>query len=199
MKQHVWQVFGAAALLLTGIGLAQAGVQRREQVYWVGTGAWQLRTFGGEVCLVKSHWFRNDRLPKSESFPWFISTPTIKDAKGRFLASDPDGRSPSVHLVDKKGANARWAFLIGSHLSPGRATDEGRSNSHFKKGPSGFTFRVKQAEGPFAGWYLAAGEPVTKKDTDGKEIKVRPLKLVKDVREATVFTYIETNYYVGHI
>lgn len=198
MRHRAWQGIGVMALFLLGTGLSRAGVQGRQDVFWVGTEKWQLRTIDGEACLVESQWFRNDRLPKTEAFPWYISTPTITDAKGRFLASDPEGRRPTVQLVERKGANTRWVFLIDTRLRPGRAKDEGLSNNHLDKGPSGYTFRVKLAEGPFAGWYLAAGEPVTKKNRAGKEVEVRPLKLVKDVREATDFTYIVTNYYVDH-
>lgn len=195
MKQRAWQGSGAIVLLFLGSQPVQAGIQVRDRICWVGTGDWQLREVGGEICLVPCRWNRNDRFPSDREFPWQISTPTIKDPNGHLLASDPAGRKPSVHLVDKKGTNTRWVFLIDLRLSPGRAKGE---EPGMKAGPSGFTFRVKQAEGPFEGWYLAAGEADTRTDGDGKEITVRPVKLVKDVREATTFTYIETNYFVDH-
>jgi hypothetical protein len=69
-----------------------------------------------------------------------------------------------------------------------------------KEGPSGFRFRVLVAEGLFKGWYLAAEETASepKEEGKGKGPAVRRLKLVRERRDATVFTYIEENYFVDH-
>jgi hypothetical protein len=199
MRQRVaWQLAGVAVVLLSGAGVSRAAVQGQEWVYWLGTGDWQLCEKEGGVCLVESHWDRSDGPPRNQRGRWYVSAPTIKAESGKFLASDPAGRTPSVSLVSEKGAHTRWVFVFVARLAPGRA--EGQSKGvNLKDGPSGFTFRVKAAEGPFQNWYLAAEEPTTEPDKGkGGEAVARPLKLVPDVKKATVFTYIEENYYVDH-
>jgi hypothetical protein len=195
MKRHTaWRLVVLAAVFLAGAGIAGAAVQGRDRVYWLGTGDWQLCEKGGEVSLVESRWDRSDRLPKDRRHEWSVSAPTIKSESGKFLGSDPDGRNPTVHLVGEKGGNTRWVFEFVTTLSPGRSREETR----MKEGPSGFTFRVKLAEGPFKDWYLAAEAPPAQKDRKGKDPATRRLKLVRDVKAATVFTYIEENYFVDH-
>jgi hypothetical protein len=194
MKQRVaWQLVGVAAVLLAGSGASRAAVQVKDRVYWLGISDWQLCPTAGGVYLVASQWHQSDRYRGDKSRQWYVSAPTIKAANGKFLASDPAGRNPTVHLVTKKGANTRWVFELQTRFSPGPAKEEFRST--LKEGPSGFTFRVKVAEGPFKGWYLAAGKPTKRK---GEKTAVRPLKLVRGVKNATVFSYIEANYFVEH-
>jgi hypothetical protein len=199
MRQRVaWQLAGVAVVFLSAAGTSLAAVQGRDRVCWLGTGDWQLCEKDGGVCLVESHWDRSDSLPQNQWYPWYVSAPTIKAASGKFLASDPAGRDPSVSLAGEKGANTRWVFEFVSQLRPGRAKGQSKGDS-FQEGPSGFTFRVKAAEGPFQDWYLAAeegGSGPEKRKGDGPVS--RPLKLVPDVKKATAFTYIEENYYVGH-
>ena len=136
---------------------------------------------------MESHWDRSDRYTGKGSCRWYVSAPTIKAETGKFLASDPTGGTPSVSLVGEKGAHTRWVFEFVRQLQPGSAKEE----RNLREGASGFTFRVKAAEGPFKDWYLAAEEPA-------RETALRLLKLVPDVKRATVFTYIEENYYVDH-
>ncbi len=192
MKQRtVWQLTALAAVLLGLAGTARAAVQGRSGVYWLGSGDWQLRELDGEACLVPSRLPRSGWPPPEKTgHEWTVSTPTIKSKSGKFLACDPEGRSPSVQLVKEKGANTRWTFDILSNLNPGASREE---RGRFKEGFNGFRFRVQMAEGPFKGWYLACEEP-----QEGKETAPRRLKLVRDGRDATVFTYIETNYFVDH-
>jgi hypothetical protein len=204
MNQRLaWRLAGLAAVCLSGAGICRASVQARDTVCWLGTGDWQLREKAGEVLLAKCRWDRSARLPKDKRHLWYVSAPTIRAESGRFLASDPEGRSPTVRLVDDQGAHTRWVFEFVSHLRPGPAKDA----KGLKEGPAGFTFRVKAAEGPFKGWYLAAEDPPAaknagkgqdagRKEGEGRESSWRRLRLVRDVREATVFTYIEVNYFV---
>jgi hypothetical protein len=126
-----------------------------------------------------------------------VSTPTIKASSGKFLAGDPAGRNPTVHLVaNPRGGSARWVFEFVSRLAPGSSREE---RGRFREGPAGFTFRVKMAAGPFKDWYLAAGDPAPgPKTAQGEKTVRRPLKLVKSVKDATVFSYIEENYFVDH-
>jgi hypothetical protein len=200
MKQRVaWQRAGLAAVLLLAAGVATAGDQAREGVYWLGTGDWQLCERDGEAVLRVSGWRKGKSgwLPADSRDEWYVSAPTIKSNSGKFLGSDPDGRTPSVQLVKDKGANTRWVFDIVADISPGPAAGERRG---MKAGPSGFRFRVKMDEGPFKGWYLAAEETVTepKEGGKGKGPATRRLKLVRAAKDATVFTYIEENYFVDH-
>jgi hypothetical protein len=194
MRQRAtWQLVGIAGLFLLVPALSRAAVQGKDGVYWLGTGDWQLRENAGEVHLVQCPLPRDERLAKESRCKWIVSVPTIKAAEsGNFLASDPDGRNPTVHLVGDKGANTKWVFEIVDRLSPGYSKEE----RHLKEGPEGFTFRVKLADGPFKDWYLAVEGP---EEGKAKSPLVRRLKLVRGVKEATVLKYVEVNYFVNHL
>jgi hypothetical protein len=196
-RQRAWQFVGLTAIFLSAAGVGRAAVQGREGVYWLGTGKWQLCPDGDSVYLVESHWDRSDWYRGDKSLRWVVSTPTIKASSGKFLAGDPAGRNPTVHLVaTPRRASARWVFEFVSRLEPGPSKEE---RGRFREGPSGFTFRVKKAAGPFKDWYLAAGEPAPGPNTaKGEKTVRRPLKLVRSVKDATVFSYIEDNYFVDH-
>ncbi len=195
MRQRLaCQLVGLVALLLPAAATSWAAVQGRDRVYWLGTEDWQLCEKAGGACLVKGRRPKEDSLPRDDSRRWHVSAPIIQAESGLFLAGDPAGRDPSVCLVRRKGANTRWTFEFVLRLDPGYSKAERR----LQEGPSGFTFRLKAAEGPFRNWYLAAGEATADAGRRTGEAAVRPLKLVRDVKEATVFTYIEENYYVDH-
>jgi hypothetical protein len=198
MKRVTWQRASLAAVLLLAAGVATAGDQAREGVYWLGTGDWQLCERDREAVLRASGWRKGKSgwVPADSRDEWYVSAPTIKSKSDKFLGSDPDGRTPSVQLVKDKGANTRWVFDIVANISPGH----GNEGVQYKVGPSGFRFRVKMDEGPFKGWYLAAEETATepKEEGKGKGPATRRLKLVRAARDATVFTYIEENYFVKH-
>ncbi len=202
MKQRVMGPFGLIVVLLTAVGTSRAGVQERVTVCWLGTGNWQLLEKEGKVHLVECGWqglaarIENRRLAVAEydHRKWHVSAPTIKSQSGQFLGSDPEGRIPSVGLVKDKGANTRWAFDIVDHIHPGEANGE---DSRMKAGPSGFRFRVKMDDGRFKNWYLAVQE-VGAEQQEREGAVTRGLKLVRDVKEATIFTYIDENYYVDH-
>jgi hypothetical protein len=97
------------------------------------------------VCLVECRWDRTNKLPKEKRYKWYVSAPTIKSQSGKYLAGDLEGRDPTVHLVDEKGADTRWAFEFVSTFHPQFSTEKGVQ----KEGSSGFAFRVKLAEGRF--------------------------------------------------
>jgi len=195
MRRVAWQLVGLAGVLLLVVGISQAAVQGTDAVCWLGTGGWQLRQKEGEVYLVECPLPREDRLPKEKRHRWFVSAPTIKAESGKFLAYDPKGRDPSVYLTSDQGDHTRWAFEIVSHLRPQAAKQE----PHLKEGAKGFTFRVLAARGPYKNWYLAAEEPpAERKDRKDKEPVKRRLKLVRGEKNATVFEYVEDNYFVDH-
>jgi hypothetical protein len=204
MKQRAMWPFGLVVVLLAAVGTSRAGVQERVTVCWLGTGNWQLLEKEGNVYLVECGWQwlaarledKRSALAVDEHRKWHVSAPTIKSQSGKFLGSDPEGHTPSVGLVKDKGANTRWAFDIVDHIHPGDAKGEDR---RMKAGPSGFRFRVKMDAGRFKNWYLAVEEPrAERQEREGEGGITRRLKLVRDVKQATVFTYIDENYYVDH-
>jgi hypothetical protein len=191
MKRRVLWQFGLTVIVLTGVGTSYAGIQLRSTVCWLGTGNWQLREKEGDVRLVACSWQKSAALPEDKRHQWEVSAPTIKSQSGKFLGSDPKGRSLSVYLVKDKGVNTRWAFDIVAEVRPRTLS----VMEKFKEGPSGFRFRVKMAEGSFKNWYLAA-EEVAAEPQQGQAAATRSLRLVRDAKNATVFTYIEENYSV---
>jgi hypothetical protein len=206
MKQRVaLQLISLAAVLLPGAGLSWAAIQGRVTVCWLGAGGWQLREKAGEVYLALCPWDKSYTLPSEKRYRWHVSAPTIRAESGKSLASDPSGRTPLVRLVSGKGANARWVFEVVCCLQP----EQGEGKKVLKEGLSGFTFRVRAAEGPFKGWYLAAeelaagqkgrkGQVVDQKEHKGQQPGLKRLRLVREVKGATVFTYIDVNYVVYH-
>jgi hypothetical protein len=52
-KRGTWRL-GAVAVLLLAAAAAEAGVQGRYTVGWLGLGAWQLREGAGQAYLVRS-------------------------------------------------------------------------------------------------------------------------------------------------
>jgi len=191
MQQTRWRLIGAAAALLAGAAVANAAVQGRERVYWLGIENWELREHEGGVYLVESRWDKADGPPLNKPPRWHVSAPTIKSESGKFLASDPKGPDLAVRLAADKGAHAEWTFEFITQLRP-MSSREGKG---MKEGGKGFTFRARMAGGPFRGWYLAAGENAT---GQGEVPARRRLRLVPNVKDATAFTYLEEHYWVDH-
>lgn len=190
-------------------GVVLAGYQVKRQVGKICVGDCQLETRDGRLGLARC-----------DSGRWSASAPTIMDAKGRYIAIDPEGKSPTIHLVKEKGSHGNWAFEFTHKLEPGKAgSNEGKSNAHLLVGKSGFGFKMKVADdGPFKNWYIGLDPmmPDTKVNSasvdDPKsalspsEVKSnlenaptwRALKLVQDPKAAVKFEYIDTEYEVGH-
>jgi hypothetical protein len=198
MKHVTGRLVGLAAALLLAVGVSQAGFQGRDAVCWLGTGGWQLREDKEGAYLVECRWDRTDLLPREKRHRWYVSAPTIKAESGKLLGYDPKGRDPSVRLVSDKGASStRWLFEIVSRLRP--EPSKARWEEGLKKGGDGFTFRVMAAEGPYRHWYLAAeGPAAARKEGKAKGTARRRLKLVRGQKQATVFEYVQENYFVGH-
>ena len=184
-------VVGLVFLLssIIGVGMTMAGFQAKKQIGKLSLDGWQLQSHDGQLGLAKI-----------DSGQWLASAPTITDTKGLFIAGDPDGKTPTVHLIKEKGPHVNWAFEFSESWKPHKAgRAEGRSNSHLLVGDSGFRFKMKVAEGPFKNWYVAvdALPPETKSDP-AKVPTWRPLKLVQDPKSAAEFEYLEAHYEVGH-
>src|SRR5262245_53565786 len=110
MKRLSWQLTGLAAVFLCATAVSVAAIQGETTVCQLSMGDWQLCEKDGRVCLAKGK--------RGSSSKWSVSAPTIKDADGKFLAADPAGRSPTVHLVKQAGPHTRWTFEITSHIIP---------------------------------------------------------------------------------
>jgi hypothetical protein len=177
-----WRLAAVAAALLLTAGAAEASVQARTVVGWLGAGDWQLREHDDEVYLAEAAYEEGDVMPHTS---WTVSNPTIETSRGHLLAYDAKGRDPKARLVKEagKGDSTRWAFEEVSSISP----KPRRSNCTIQEGPSGMTFRVRAKEGPYKGWYLAAKE--------GKGGN-KALVLVRAKKGATVFKYIEKHSHV---
>ena len=176
--------------LTVGVGMTVAGYQVKRQIGGLSLDGWQLKARDGQLGLAK----------KTDASRWLASAPTITDTKGLFISGDPDGKTPTVHLVKDQGPHANWAFEFSEKLQPEKAgLNEGRSNAHFLVGKSGFRFKMKLAEGPFKNWYVAIDELPPEATGDPARVPDwRPLKLVSDPKSAAVFDYCEAEYEVGH-
>jgi hypothetical protein len=174
---------------IIGAGMTMAGFQVKKYIGKLSVDGWQLKAQEGQLGLAKV-----------DSGRWMASAPAITDKKGLFIAGDPDGKTPTVHLVKENGPHAKWAFEISETWKPNKAgREEGKSNAHILVGESGFRFKMKVAEGPFKNWFVGvdALPPETKSDP----VKVpawRPLKLVQNPKLAAEFEYHEDHYEVGH-
>jgi hypothetical protein len=190
-------------------GVVLAGFQVKRQIGRLRVGDCQLETREGRLGLAKC-----------DSGKWSASAPTIMDANGRYIAIDPEGKSPTIHLVKEKGSHANWAFEFTHKVEPGKAgRNEGLSNAHLLVGKSGFSFKMKVAnEGPFKNWYVgldplmpdtkvnsasvddpkSALSPSEVKSNLAKTPEWRALILVQDPKAAINFEYIDTEYEVGH-
>jgi hypothetical protein len=186
-----WQVAGLAVVLLGAAGICRAD-QWKDSLHWLGVGSWQMYEKDGEAFLSPEQ-RKSGKLTNDKAQMWRANAPTIKSASGKFLASDPDGHNPSVQLVSEQGPHAEWVFEVVSTLRPTPADKVKPTRADTVLGPSGFTFRAKIAEGPFKDWYLHAEQPAG----DHKPPR-RPLKLVRDVQKATVFTFIEELHYINN-
>jgi hypothetical protein len=178
-----------AMSLILGARMTMAGFQARKQIGRLSLDGWQLKVRDGQLGLART-----------DSGKWLASAPTITDAKGLFISGDPDGKSPTVHLVKEKGPSVKWTFEFSERWQPKKAgLKEGRSNAHLLVGKSGFRFKMKLTEGPFKDWYVAVDELPAEADRDpAKTPDWRPLKLVPDPKRAAEFDYDEADYEVGH-
>jgi hypothetical protein len=183
MRRAVWQSALLASVFL-GVGGALASVQVRKTVCSLGLGEWSLCAKDGHVCLVK---VARDKAPR-----WHVTAPTIKDEKGRFLACDPAGKPPTLHLVNDRTPHTQWAFEITARIGP-EEVEAGKGVS-MKRGDAGFRFKLRMEQGPFKGWYLAAGDVPEGQEKRGGREPTRPLQLVRDARDAAEFTYVRERF-----
>lgn len=172
------------------VGAAWAGFQAKAQIGKLSLNGWQLQAKDGQLGLAQI-----------DSGKWYASAPTITNESGLFISADPAGKTPGLHLVKGKGPHVQWAFEFTERWKPGEATREevGISNAGLLVGDSGFSFKMKLAEGPFKDWYVAVDPlPPEAKDDPAKVPAWRPLKLVQDPQAAAEFDYRDTHYEVGH-
>jgi hypothetical protein len=125
---------------------------------------------------------------------WKVSAPTVRTWRGEFLSADPEEKSPSVLLVAEKQGYAEWSFEIVEELRPKRYNRDG-----LVEGEGGVRFRLQATIGKYKGWYVAL-EPQAEstESTDKKTLQVRSLRLVPNQKDASILTFVETKYEVGH-
>jgi hypothetical protein len=175
--------------LTVAIGMTMAGHQAKKHIGALSCEGLQLNARDGQLGL-----------SKTDSGIWFVSAPTITDAKWLYLCGDPEGKAPTVHLAKDRGSYGNWAFEFSEKWQPEKAgIKEGRSNADFLVGKSGFRFKMKLADGPFKNWYVGVDPLPADAKRDPKKVPAwRPLKLVQDPKSAAVFDYHEEQYDVGH-
>jgi hypothetical protein len=180
---------GCLVYLTIGVGLTSAGFQVKKHIGALRCEGLQLKSQDAQLGLAKTG-----------SGIWFVSAPTITDAKGLFLCGDPEGKSPTVHLARERGSYGSWAFEFSEKWQSEKAgPQEGKSNANFLVGKSGFRFKMKLADGPFKNWYIGLDPLPEEAQGDPKIVSAwRPLKLVQDSKSAAVFDYHEEQYEVGH-
>jgi hypothetical protein len=106
---------------------------------------------------------------------WEISSPTLCSSSG-YLAYDASGKSPKVTFRREKGPGTEWFFFEVLHFK--RQVSMGRSEFwYISEEQTGYTMKIRAAEGPFKGWYLAR--------VDGA------LVLVKNHRDAATLRMLE--------
>ncbi len=167
-------------LLLSVAAALQAGYQFKRKINRISYGKWNLTYESGVAGMSQQ--------PGAWRV-WSVSAPTIQIPEGQFLSGDPAGKAPSVVMVDKKSEYTDWAFEFLAEYKP-----EGVDT---KRGLSGCEFRMMLANGPFKDWYVGLSELTEEQLKDPSKIRLRPLILVKEKSQATVFTYIDTQYWTG--
>jgi hypothetical protein len=141
---HPRFVLRAATLamsLFAIVGIVHAGIRVKEAVCKLGIQTWQICERQGEICMADSKY---DSGPFTK---WYLSAPTIKDDKGRFLGCDPAGKEPRLALSHVGGPHCKWAFEIDSQVK--------QPNSRFRDqraapGPVGYTLKLKMGQPPTA-------------------------------------------------
>ncbi len=176
----------AFALAMIACGIALAGYQIKEKVCKLTCEGWQLQEKDGLLGLAQI-----------DSGKWFASAPTITDSKNRYISGDPEGKSPTLHLVEKKNPHINWAFDFSKQWKP--VLGEMSGGSRYLQGNSGFRFKMKLSEGPFKDWYVAV-DPISpeEKSYPTKVATWRPLKLMQDAKDAAELEYVDTFYDEGH-
>ncbi len=178
----------AVLTLLIGCAIssiATATIQSKVKIGKLSCKGWQLSEKDGQLGLAQV-----------ESGKWYVSAPILIDSKGRFVSGDPDGKSPTLHLVKEKNAHINWSFEFSKEWEP--RVNNSIENSGLRTGTSGFNFRMILADGPFKGMYVAVDPiPPEAKNDPTKVPFWRPLKLSSDAKDAVDFEYQDTKYEEG--
>jgi len=85
---------------------------------------------------------------------WEISYPTLRSPSGLYLAYDASGKSPKVTFRREKGPGTEWSYAELKHFK--RYEGMGTEDYYYvSEEQTGYTMKIRAAEGPFKGWYLA--------------------------------------------
>jgi hypothetical protein len=106
---------------------------------------------------------------------WEISSPTLCSRSG-YLAYDTSGKSPKVTFRQNKTPGTEWLFLEVEPFHRSEPMGQ-RGGYYVSEEQTGYTMKIRAAEGSFKGWYLAR--------VDGS------LVLVKNRRDAATLRLLE--------
>ena len=118
-----------------------------------------------------------DGRPYGGGRSWAVDLPTLRAPSG-YLAYDASGKSPKVTFRGEKGPGTSWRFVGVKYFTryePVRAS--------VSEEQTGYTMKVRAAEGPFKGWYLArvGGSLVLVKDP-GKAATLEMLETTVEIK-----------------
>jgi hypothetical protein len=83
---------------------------------------------------------------------WTISSPTLCSKSG-YLSYDVTGKSPKVTFQKTQGPHSTWTF-VEKRLYQEEFLDQGSKRGTDRE-VTGYSLKLRAAEGPYAGWYLA--------------------------------------------
>ena len=186
-------------LAVVVVGCLTGAIQGRRFVGALQTSdGWSLAERAGRVVLVAGVGSQSPKTPGVESV-WRISSPHLQTAGGKFLAIDETESGVRLSLSAKKTDSTRWTFDVVSSTSPKKPTAGSGDERRFLAGKSTQSFRLRLFDGPHEGWYLAA-EPL-KNEPDAKSkppATVREWRITEDSKQATLFDYVDSHYFVDH-
>lgn len=186
-------------LAVAVVGCLTGAIQGRRFVGSLQTSdGWSFAEKAGRVVLVAGMESKGPKTPGVESV-WRISSPHLQTAAGKFLAIDETESGVRLSLSDKKTDSTRWIIDVVSSTSPKKNPEGSVDERRFVIGKSSQSFRLRLFDGPHEGWYLAAeplkDEPAAKSQTTAT---VREWRIMEDSKQATLFDYVDSHYFVGH-
>ncbi len=172
----------ALAMIICGIALA--GIQVKEKIGKLTCDGWDLKEKDGQLGLAQG-----------ESGKWYVSAPLVWDSSNRYFSGDPEGKSPTLHLVKRTNPHSNLAFTF---IEEWKLKEEKANPGCCLTGVSGGVFKMQLSEGPYKNWFVAVDPVPDEARTDKtKTPDWRPLKLVQDEKSAVIFRYHDTKYIHG--
>lgn len=161
-------------LLVAAIDVAAGFIIRSVPINTLSIGTKMVRENGVAV-----------ELSATDSSRWDVSAPYVVSRRGGYCAYDLAGKSPNVIVLKEKGRAAEWLFEIERRVFPNTKGGKNEQRNGGEWGKQGMSFRMKAANGEYAGWYLAGQD-------DGA------VRLVRDRKDASLIFYFEEDCEIGH-